>query len=276
LKELLKRISVALWGVPFILGLSYLGSYYFLALILIINGMSLWEYYTIFRKKDLQAYRFLAVISSSILIISAYWLDIQILFSMFLIISIIVLLRHLKVTDAKTSINTSFTLSGIFYITLFLIALLKLRLNFSSWVGQAPGSNIGGKFMVFIWISIWICDTFAYFGGSLLGYHKLAPKTSPNKTIEGAIFGFIGAVIVFVLLSQFINLNIPTLHLWFSAIIVGIFGQLGDLVESRFKRDAGVKDTSSLLPGHGGFFDRFDSLIFVSPFFFLLFYFLRP
>ena len=116
-----------------------------------------------------------------------------------------------------------------------------------------------------ILISIWICDTFAYTFGKMLGRHKLYEKVSPNKTIEGGVAGLIGAVLTVVIVKIF---NILPLD-WSSAIImgsaVGILGQIGDLVESWFKRDAGVKDSSALLPGHGGMLDRFDSLLFLSP-----------
>ncbi|MFZ0391692.1 MAG: phosphatidate cytidylyltransferase [Calditrichia bacterium] len=271
MKELWIRVLMSFWGIPLILGLSYFGGYFFLLLVTVINGFALWEFYTIYSHRSIFAHRNAGVILASVFLITIYFLPIHLLLSAVLITLLLFFLRHLRVTQPLPSTNTVFTISGFIYITLFLATLLKLRQNFAEWTH--PGDLYsGGRFIILLFISIWICDTMAYFGGRLLGRHKFAPNTSPNKTIEGALFGLAGAVLVFVLLGPLLAGHLSQWYFWICGLIVGIFGQLGDLVESRFKRDAGVKDTSTLLPGHGGFLDRFDSLIFVSPFFFLLFY----
>lgn len=275
MKELGKRVLVALWGIPLLLGMSYLGSFYFLLLILVINGMVLWEFFTIYRNIQVHAYRTLAVVLASLLILVSYFFSMEAIFAAYLLITALFLFRHLRISQPLSSTNTLFTLGGISYVTLFLISLLHLRLYFATWLNLSPDRFPGGRLLVILWISIWVCDTFAYFGGSLLGKHKLAPRTSPNKTIEGAISGLIGALIVFVPLGNWLLPEVSSTYFWLAGLIVGVIGQIGDLVESRFKRDAGVKDTSTILPGHGGFFDRFDSLMFVSPFMYLLFHYLH-
>jgi phosphatidate cytidylyltransferase len=275
-KNLTQRVLMALWGIPLILLLSYLGGYYFLALIMLINGMSLWEFYSIYQKKNLFAYRLLGVLLSCILILITFYYSLANLFTVLLIIILTILIRHLKISEPNTSLNTILTIAGIFYITLFLAILLRVRMQMDSWMGWDPTPNPTGKYFLLVWISIWICDTAAYFGGKALGKHKLAPLTSPHKTVEGAIFGFIGAVLTFYVLAPLLVPQLPVFHLLISGLIVAVFGQLGDLVESRFKRDAGVKDTSTILPGHGGFFDRFDSVILVSPFLYILFHYFKP
>lgn len=276
MKNLTQRVLMALWGIPLILLLSYLGGYYFLALILLINGMSLWEFYTIYQKQNFRAYRKLGVILSSMLILVDFWWSLDALFTLLVVIMLFILFRHLRLSEPTSSMNSILTTAGIFYISLFLSSLLRVRMNIDSWMGWDPIFMAGGKYFLLVWISIWICDTAAYFGGRAMGKHKLAPRTSPNKTVEGAVFGFIGSIITFYIVTPLLIPQLPILHMWLSILIVGVFGQLGDLVESRFKRDAGVKDTSAILPGHGGFLDRFDSVIFVSPFIFILFYYLRP
>ena len=128
-------------------------------------------------------------------------------------------------------------------------------------------SYLTGAWLVFtIFGSIWACDTGAYFVGSSIGRHKLFPRVSPKKSWEGAIGGLLTAILVCVGLKI---LLMPHLLRFIDCIvigsIVGIFGQISDLIESLFKRDAGVKDSSNILPGHGGILDRFDNPIFVVP-----------
>ena len=127
----------------------------------------------------------------------------------------------------------------------------------------------GGWTVIAILASIWMCDTMAYFGGLSMGKHKLFPRVSPNKSWEGAVWGFFGAVGTMLLFRTYALPYLALHQAIVIGVIVGVFGQIGDLIESLLKRDAGVKDSSSLIPGHGGFFDRFDSLIYVSPILYL-------
>lgn len=107
-------------------------------------------------------------------------------------------------------------------------------------------------------------DTAAYFGGKFFGRTKLAPRISPNKTVEGAVSGFVCVLIFSQLLCQLLSLPSSTINLLFVAVLIGLLAPVGDLVESWIKRLYGVKDMGDLLPGHGGVFDRVDSYIFAS------------
>lgn len=126
------------------------------------------------------------------------------------------------------------------------------------------------KIIFGIFILIWTNDTFAFIVGKTMGKNKLFEKISPKKTIEG----FIGGVGFAVVMSAIISNLFTDLH-WFvwmvTAIIIGIIGTIGDLVESKFKRLAGVKDSGNIMPGHGGILDRLDSVIFAAPFVFLFY-----
>jgi len=122
--------------------------------------------------------------------------------------------------------------------------------------------------VIFIFYSlflIWATDSGAYFFGKAFGKRKLLPEISPNKTVEGSIGGVVCAVIVSLLFSLFTNINATLITLMGITIVLSVFGQIGDLVQSAFKRHFNVKDSGNILPGHGGILDRFDSLLFVLP-----------
>lgn len=127
--------------------------------------------------------------------------------------------------------------------------------------------------LISIFILIWTNDTFAYLVGKSIGKHKLFERISPKKTIEGFIGGIIFAIIASYFISKYF-LKIPekNIYIWFIiAFIVGVFGTIGDLVESKFKRIAEKKDSGKIMPGHGGILDRLDSVIFVAPIIFLFY-----
>ncbi|WP_318640797.1 phosphatidate cytidylyltransferase [Flavobacterium ardleyense] len=126
------------------------------------------------------------------------------------------------------------------------------------------------KIIISIFILIWINDTFAYIVGKTIGKNKLFESISPKKTIEGFIGGLGFAMLGGLLLSQY-YLHQPYLIWVIIALIIAIFGTIGDLIESRFKRIAKVKDSGKIMPGHGGILDRLDSIIFAAPFVFLFF-----
>ncbi|WP_313111315.1 phosphatidate cytidylyltransferase [Aequorivita sediminis] len=140
-----------------------------------------------------------------------------------------------------------------------------------------PVMNIDGRFMpeliVAVFILVWSNDTFAYLVGKNFGKHKLLERISPKKTIEGFIGGMLGALlagyIIFKVLEHYSQLDALEYPLWMwivMALIVAIFGTIGDLIQSKFKRQAGVKDSGIIMPGHGGLYDRLDSIIYASPF----------
>ena len=110
----------------------------------------------------------------------------------------------------------------------------------------------GGFTVLSIFGAIWACDSAAYFAGRAFGRHKLFPRVSPNKTWEGAIVGFAAAVLAFVLCQRLLLPYLSMRDALVCGAIIGLFGQIGDLAESLLKRDAGVKDSSTLIPGHGG------------------------
>ena len=133
------------------------------------------------------------------------------------------------------------------------------------------------KIIIGLFILIWTNDTFAYIIGKSIGRHKLFKRISPKKTIEGFLGGIVFGVIAGIFISKFYiqanpNFSEKSIYIWTAiALIVGILGTIGDLIESKFKRIAGVKDSGKIMPGHGGILDRLDSVIFVAPFVFLFY-----
>jgi len=126
------------------------------------------------------------------------------------------------------------------------------------------------ELILLLYVIIWSGDSAAYYGGRAFGRHLLAPKVSPKKTIEGAVAGLAGSVITGTALGVWL-LGEPWLRLAGISALTAVVGQTGDLAESVLKRSAGVKDSSSILPGHGGILDRLDSLLFATPVFYWLF-----
>jgi CDP-diglyceride synthetase len=124
-------------------------------------------------------------------------------------------------------------------------------------------ARVGPYLLLFALVIVWVGDTAAYFVGRSLGRYHLAPRLSPKKTWEGAVASLMGSLLVAWLFSRWIN--IPLQQLLGMAAVGNVFGQAGDLLESAYKRSAGVKDSGSLLPGHGGILDRIDALILAIP-----------
>jgi phosphatidate cytidylyltransferase len=153
--------------------------------------------------------------------------------------------------------NLAYSLAGLIYISLSVALFIELRHH---WYGDKEPLNLVVPLLVVF--TIWINDTMAYIVGSLIGKTPLSP-ISPKKTWEGTIGGAILAVVVMSALALVTGL-LPLLHTAIIATLASISGTFGDLFESKLKRLAGVKDSGQIMPGHGGFLDRFDSLFFAS------------
>ena len=149
-----------------------------------------------------------------------------------------------------------FTLAGLCYPCLLFGVIMSISVC-DIWV----------ETLVLGCLATWVCDSFALFGGMLFGKHKVAPDVSPNKTIEGCVCGAVSSVLTGMLVCWLSRFYAP-LPMWLcivTALVASTMGQIGDLAESLMKRMIGVKDFSNLIPGHGGMFDRADSLLFSIP-----------
>ena len=261
--ELAKRVTVAVFGIPLLIGLTYLGGWYFLFLILVISTVAQWEFYQFQKHKGIYPQNISGIIVGAGILVGVHTGNFHNTASFLGVCLMLILANEMFRRHKNVSTNIGVTFLGIIYVPMMLSSLIYLRSAFDRYFPTIQAA--GFYFIMVILVSIWICDTFAYMFGKKLGRHKLYQKVSPNKSVEGAVAGFIGAVLVMLLvnISGILPFSLETSLVMGAAI--GIVGQLGDLVESWFKRDVGVKDSSSLLPGHGGMLDRFDSLIFVAP-----------
>ncbi len=257
------RVLVAIVAIPVVIGASYFGGIYFFLFTLLIAAIAFYEFSILAKNKGANVNIWLGILSIVLLLINQYNFFVSFLSIILLIVFLLSLVELFRNKDSAI-INLGTTLLGIFYIGLFSTALLGIREFY-----QDALYNRGGYIIIAMLATIWVCDSAAYYGGTALGKHKLFKRVSPNKSWEGAIFGFIFAITTMIL-AKIIILNFLS---WNTIIaigfIVGIFGQVGDLIESLIKRDAGVKDSSAIIPGHGGIFDRFDSLLYTAPLIFL-------
>ncbi|HMQ68572.1 MAG TPA: phosphatidate cytidylyltransferase [Ignavibacteria bacterium] len=253
MSNLTKRIIAGVFGIPLILGACYFGGIYFLIFSIIVSSLALKELFNMFEVKDIKVLKYTAIFISSLILVSGYFnFDITLIFTLtfFLIFTTEIFRKE------KNPLNPVLTVFGLLYITLpFVLLNILLEENFK---------GIDLNIVIYLFILIWVCDTSAYFGGRFLGKHKLS-EISPKKTREGSVTGLLMTMIVSVsihyVFPEKLNLN----NAVFIGLITGIFSQTGDLFESMLKRYCGVKDSSDLIPGHGGMLDRFDSIIFAAP-----------
>ena len=165
--------------------------------------------------------------------------------------------------------NVATNMLGMIYCGWFPVHIIYIR-NMGFEGNTLIPHPTGAGYCFILLVAVLLCDSFCYFVGSRFGKHKLSKVISPNKTIEGAIGGTVVSVVFTVLTGLLLGLS------WYNGVVLGlliaIFAQIGDLCESMIKRDAGVKDSSDIIPGHGGFLDRCDSYILTIP---IVYYFLE-
>ena len=227
----------------------------FMMLFLILGLQTLKEFKKLIHLKHFIPYLLLPI---SLLLISYYYPGDIILYTYLGISLLVSILLAKDVQSTKNSLlfkkqkyipTMLYIISGFVFLTL---------IPFSKGVFKP-------EIIVGVFVLIWCNDTFAYVIGKSLGKNKLLERVSPKKTIEGFFGGILGAVIASFII--FNVLDIYTIPVWISlAVIISVCGSIGDLVQSNYKRQAGVKDSGNVMPGHGGLYDRLDSAIYASPF----------
>lgn len=263
---------MALVGIPALVGIILYGGLAFLGLIVLASSIGLWEFYRMAEQKGMFPNAVLGIVSGAMMQILFFKFSTEMYVGIFssntmaagtlTLLSVAALLIELFRGKPNAMLNIASTMGGVAYVSLFFQCLLGIRMM-PGILGTTDDS--GGYFILCVFIAIWLCDTAAYFAGRAFGRHKLFERVSPNKTWEGAIAGAIAAVGGCVAVSAWLLPELPVIHAVAMGAIAGTIGQAGDLAESLLKRDAGVKDSSQILAGHGGVLDRFDSILMVSP-----------
>ncbi len=264
MSNLLQRILTAAIAGPIFLLLIWLGGWWLMLLMLGCSCMAFFELHELYHRKGV-GHSVAWVLPFVILLPLAAGVSKTDFLSVFGTLSfgwfLLLLLRELF--SSRSSVLVSL---GAAVLTGVLACL-----PFASVVALDTILHPAGlrNLLLLVVLSTWVMDSAAYFGGINFGRHKLFERVSPKKTVEGFLFGIVGALMSGALAGLLMD-SIPLRAALIATGLVGVFGPLGDLLESRLKRDAGAKDSSTLLPGHGGLLDRFDSWIFVMPALYLL------
>lgn len=261
-----KRVITALWAIPLLVVAIWFDTPlpWFTILVTIGGGLAVLEFYRLVAAAKVPPLTYFGLLwtllfilsgdSALLTLIEAHFdpnLLTPLLLTSAVILPLLWLLRQAQKKEAFS--GWAWTIAGILYIGWLLSYLVALK-----------GLDDGRNWVLLAFFTTFASDTTAFFIGRAWGQHQLAPNISPKKTWEGAIGGTIGAIIVSLFFILPTPLRLPMN--WGQAILLGllasIFGQFGDMVESLFKRNMGVKDSGKLMPGHGGVLDRLDSIVF--------------
>ncbi len=252
-----KRLIVACILVPiFYIYVMYLPAEYLLFLLVLVSSAALIEFYTMFRLHHVL--RYAGVVSGAAMLAVFYaarhfFIDVLLLCAM----AVMGLRLFFKRDPAASLSEVAAVILGLLYIP----GLLTFQLSLV---------KAGPVWIVLLYASVWVSDSMAYYVGKGIGKRKLYREVSPNKTVAGAVGSVIGGGAGALLVRSFLMRQISLYHAILLGSVIGLACIVGDLVESMFKRDAGMKDSSGLLPGHGGILDKLDSVTFAGPVFYWL------
>jgi phosphatidate cytidylyltransferase len=280
--ELAKRVAVAAVGIPFILTFIYLGGWFLGALLAVIAALGALEFFRIARKKEIEAFDEVGAVAAALIVLGAQTWGVEDAparlwnFTIALVLFLGALSIWRRGVERKPLASVAVTVAGALFLGGTLAYAVWLReIPEHSGAVTLPTLDLsiawrGTALVLFPLVITWINDSMAYFVGRAIGKRKLIPRVSPGKTVEGAIAGVAGGVAVSIawgalLIGPALGLAVSPLVWALAGAVIAVVAQIGDLVESLLKREAGVKDSGALLPGHGGVLDRFDALFFAIP-----------
>jgi len=259
----LTRVLTAAVGIPAVVGIAYLGGTVFAGVIAFVAILAQLEFYDLQTKVGWNPSRILGVALGLVIVLrfELSWSE-----PLLIGLALIAVADLLRTGPEKTPVaRLAGTLVGVIYPVWLFSYLIDIRLGLE---GSMSSSQAFGTTIMLL-VLVWSADSAAYYVGKAIGKRPLAPSLSPKKTWEGSLASMPGALIVAIGFKFFWLSYMSWTDVIVFSLISGAWGQVGDLAESAFKRSAGVKDSASLLPGHGGMLDRIDSLIVVVPLYYL-------
>jgi phosphatidate cytidylyltransferase len=242
---------VAIW----IIGWSH--EYVFDVTIALIAALALWELLTLGEHKGFHLPKALCILVTLFIIASFVLEPISVEMGVFLALLILPASYVFSRGDLEEALPSSaIAIMSTLYVGMLGGSLIRLRKDF-------PGD--GPKLVFFLLLVVWLADAGAYYVGKNFGKHRLSPRISPKKSIEGLAGGITTSIIAAIVIHFTFFANFPLLHAIIAGVVLSFAGVVGDLAESMWKRSAAVKDSGTLIPGHGGFLDRFDSILYTAP-----------
>jgi phosphatidate cytidylyltransferase len=268
--ELARRVGFAVVAIPVAIGVMWFGGLPLALLLALIAGLGAWELYRIAEAAGVRPFTWAGALASAVVPLlvwasQAGLARVPISAATLAVLALLAASIWLRGVDGRPLPATAITLLGVVYTGVMLSFGYALR-----YYPYAIGDRAGLAVVLLPLLLTWSSDTGAYFVGRALGRRKLIPSVSPGKTVAGAVGAVVVTALVSVLYTRYALR--PAAQLAFSPIgavlfglVISVVAQVGDLFESLIKREAGVKDSSHIIPGHGGVLDRFDSLFFVLP-----------
>jgi phosphatidate cytidylyltransferase len=228
----------------------------FAATIAVCSILALYEFLILGRKKGYEVPMWLCIALSMIILAAFILEDLSVEMGMFVTLLVIPASYVFSKKPLEDSLPSSaIAVLATMYVGMLGGSIIRMRNDFPD----------GPKLIFFLGLVVWLGDAGAYYVGRSLGRHKLSPRISPKKTVEGLIGGIATSIITALVIHFTFFKELPLLHAVIAGVILSIAGVIGDLAESMWKRSAAVKDSGTLIPGHGGFLDRFDSIFFTAP-----------
>ena len=272
-QNLVQRIAVSAVAIPLVIGVIWLGGWWLAATLALLGVLGAREIYDFGRRQGIEALERTGWLAAAAIPLLAYWAKgsetrwaepALYLGAIWLMLTLAIAMARRGPTRRPLT-SVSITLFGCLYASGMLAFLIAIR--HASDAAIRPVAYV--LLTLFPLVITWICDTAAMVVGTAVGGPQLAPVLSPKKTHAGAVGGTLGGVITALALGKFVlnreGWSFSAGQLLLFGLAVSIVGQVGDIAESLFKREAGLKDSSALIPGHGGVLDRLDSLYFVIP-----------
>jgi len=272
-RNLAQRIAFAVVAIPAVVGLIWWGGWPLAAVLAVLGVLGAREVYDLARRQQIEPLDGIGFAAAAAIPLATYWAkgsetrwaEPALFIGALWLLAVLSLAMRLRGPGGRPLPAVAITVFGALYASALPSFLIAIR----------HGANAGVKSWPLAMLALlplaltWICDTAAMAAGSSIGGAKLAPVLSPHKTWAGAIGGFAAAVVAAIGLGSWalpqLGLHLDVFQLALLGAVLGVVAQIGDVAESLFKREAGVKDSSALIPGHGGVLDRLDSLYFVIP-----------